>query len=102
MRNPRRVFRLILPESNFFVTNAVFPVRPFYREIQGLLLCGHRQSNGGRQAKLEFRCEQVLYVMFPIGHGFLLPNVKDEPRRDLARGVPFVTKSFRKPFLHDS
>ena len=31
-----------------------------------------------------------------------LANVKDEPRRDLARGVPFLTRSFRKPFLHDS
>jgi hypothetical protein len=33
---------------------------------------------------------------------FLPANVKDEPRRDLARGVPFLTRPFRKPFLHDS
>jgi len=32
----------------------------------------------------------------------LSPNVKDEPRRDLAGGVPFVTRPFLKPIEHDS
>jgi hypothetical protein len=41
-------------------------------------------------------------IFFRIHAGGFLPNVKDEPRRDLARGVPFVTKPFRRSIEHDS
>ena len=51
---------------------------------------------------LRFRARKFSALYLNFVTAFRLPNVRDEPRRDLARGVPFVTRSFQKPFLHDS
>jgi DNA-binding transcriptional regulator YiaG len=50
----------------------------------------------------ESSCTKDAKGRYIVGAACPPPNVKDEPRRDLARGVPFLPKSFRNPFLHDS
>jgi len=55
-----------------------------------------------RPSPLSQHAQRPLHPVSFASRGLLLANVKDEPRRDLARGVPFLTKSFQKPLLHDS
>lgn len=54
-----RIIGLILPKCDLFIPNDMISVTPLHGQVERLATSGHCKTYSVRQAKLQFRREQV-------------------------------------------